>query len=80
MLAIKGHYKNGQVKLLNPIPDVKEAELYIIVVEKSNIVKSSETEFEEIGLHHFFDNDDDADIDWKKIFNINTIRNKNISN
>jgi hypothetical protein len=72
MLAIKGFYKNGQVELLNPIPNVKEAELYIIVIEKSNVVKSSETEFEETGLHHFFDTDDDKGVDWEDVFDVKT--------
>ncbi|RKZ38889.1 MAG: hypothetical protein DRQ49_13065 [Gammaproteobacteria bacterium] len=70
MLAIKGHYKNGQVKLLNPIPNVEEAELYIVVVEKPKIIKSSEEEFEEIGLHSFFDTNDDKDVDWEDVFDV----------
>lgn len=70
MLAIKGHYKNGQVKLLNPIPNVEEAELYIVVVEKSKIMKSSEEEFEEIGLHSFFETNDDKDVDWEDVFDV----------
>jgi hypothetical protein len=70
MLAIKGHYKNGQVNLLNPIPNIEEAELYIVVIEKPNMSKSPEEEFEEIGLHHFFDTDDDKDIDWEDVFDV----------
>ncbi len=34
------------------------------------MVKSPETEFEEIGLHNFFDTDDDVHVDWKKVFNV----------
>ncbi len=48
----------------------KEAELYKVVVEKSNIVKSPEEEFEEIGLHHFFDTDDDKEVDWEAFFDV----------
>ena len=70
MLAVKGHYKNGRVELLNPIPNVKEAELYIVVIEKTNMVKSPEEEFEEIGLYHFFDTDDDKGVDWEDVFDV----------
>ena len=34
MLAVKGIYKDGKIELLEPIKDVEEAELYIIVVPR----------------------------------------------
>lgn len=40
MLAVRGIYKNGKIKLLEPINEVEEAELYIVVVPKS-ITKGS---------------------------------------
>jgi hypothetical protein len=35
MLAVKGIYKDGKIELLEPINEVEEAELYIVVVPKS---------------------------------------------
>ena len=35
MLAVRGIYRNGKIKLLEPINEVEEAELYIIVVPKN---------------------------------------------
>jgi len=32
MLAIKGFYKNGKIKLLEPLPSVQSADLYIVAV------------------------------------------------
>jgi hypothetical protein len=43
MLAVKAHYKDGVIDLLEPIPEeIKEAELNIVVIPKSNVkVKTS---------------------------------------
>ena len=39
MLAVKAHYKDGVIDLLEPIPvEIKEAELNIVVIPR-NIVK-----------------------------------------
>jgi hypothetical protein len=84
MLAVKGHYKNGYIKLFSPLPSVSEAELYIIVVEKKDMLvnkpaqqfmatdeqQSSEQEFQEIGLQHFLMTDEDAQVDWEEVFNV----------
>jgi hypothetical protein len=82
MLAVKGHYKNGNIKLFSPLPSISEAELYIIVVDKDTQVnmpaqqfiatdkKSSEQEFKEIGLQHFFATDEDAQVDWEEVFDV----------
>jgi len=40
MQTVKGYYKQGQVQLLEPLLNVTEAELYIVVIDKSNMDKS----------------------------------------
>jgi hypothetical protein len=43
MLAVKAHYKDGVIDLLEPIPEeIKEAELNIVVIPR-NTVKLRET-------------------------------------
>jgi len=70
MQAVKAIYKEGNIHLLSPMPKVKEAELFIIVLDKndqaSGVTKSfrtetssSEEEFQTIGLTSFFDTEDD---------------------
>ncbi len=84
MLAIKAKYEKGRIELLEPIPDeVDAAELNIVVIprkKKDNPKisseeyvarpKTSEKEFKQIGLAAFFDNDNDADIDWEDYFGL----------
>ena len=84
MLAVKGTYKNGKIELLESMGDIKSADLYIVVMphktgkEKYRIaqevfqsrVMESEEEFKQVGLAHFFDTDDDADVDWEDAFGL----------
>ena len=53
MLAVRGIYRNGKIKLLEPIDEVEEAELYIIVVPK-NTTKNGDKNAEVIVNESFF--------------------------
>ena len=79
MQAVKAIYKEGTIHLLSPMPEVKEAELFIIVLDKDEqtrgVIKSfpietsnSIGEFQTIGLTNFFDTEDDNNIDWEELF------------
>ena len=81
MQAIKALYQQGQVHLLEPITNVDEAELLVIVLDKHAIAGSavktlipldsnSEQDFKALGLTHFFDTDEDQNIDWEDYFNV----------
>jgi hypothetical protein len=81
MQAVKAIYKEGNIHLLSAIPEVKEAELFIIVLDKddqaSGVAKSfrtetsrSEEEFQTIGLTNFFDTEDDNNVDWEELFDV----------
>lgn len=79
MLAVKGHYQNGKITLLEPLPDhVREAELNIIVLPRGEERDTSpaavrfcdgglttEEAYKAIGLRSFFETEDDADVDWE---------------
>ncbi|OQW71738.1 MAG: hypothetical protein BVN35_15490 [Proteobacteria bacterium ST_bin11] len=81
MQAIKAIYKDGNIQLLSPMPDINEAELFIIVLDKdkqSNAVASSfrntpsnsEEEFQALGLANYFDTEDDNNVDWEELFDV----------
>ena len=84
MLAVKGYYQDGTITLLEPLPqDVKEAELNIVVLPKKPKrhvsvpsdrfrlkERCSEDEFQALGLSAFFDNEDDANVDWENFFGL----------
>ncbi len=81
MQAVKALYKNGNIQLLTPIQGVDEAELFIIVLDKSEQASagsktfspqqsSSEQDFKAIGLASFFDSNEDNDVDWEDFFNV----------
>jgi len=53
MLAVKGIYKDGKIELLEPINEVEEAELYIIVVPK-NTTKNGDKNAEIIVNESFY--------------------------
>jgi len=53
MLAVRGIYRNGKIKLLEPINEVEEAELYIIVVPK-NTTKNGDKNAEVIVNESFY--------------------------
>ncbi len=79
MQAIKAIYTNGNIHLLAPLQGVKEAELFVIVLDKDDQANglaktfrsepsSSEEEFQAIGLNNFFGTEDDNDVDWEELF------------
>jgi hypothetical protein len=81
MQAIKAIYKEGSVHLLSPLPDVSEAELFVIVLDKDDtaggiarsfrtITTTSEEEFQAIGLTSFFDTEDDSNVSWEEVFGV----------
>jgi hypothetical protein len=81
MQAVKAIYKEGNIHLLSPMPGVKEAELFIIVLDKDDQASgvaqsfrtktsSSEEEFQAIGLTSFFDTEDDNNVDWEELFDV----------
>jgi len=81
MQAIKAIYKEGNIQLLSPMPEVSEAELFIIVLDKNDQARgvaksfhtatsSSEDEFRSIGLANFFDTEDDNNVDWEELFDV----------
>ena len=53
MLAVRGIYRNGKINLLEPINEVEEAELYIIVVPK-DITKNGDKNAEVIVNESFY--------------------------
>lgn len=76
---VKGIYRKGKIELMKPIQDLEEAELNVVIFpcgqNLTNFAKrftkrgySSEDEFKMIGLHHFFDKKNDADVDWEEVF------------
>jgi hypothetical protein len=72
MLAVKGTYRDGQIELLEPIPDsVTQADLHIIVVPKdSGYSNQGFDEFSAIARKAFFETDDDKDINWNDFFGL----------
>lgn len=81
MQAIKALYKGGSIQLLEPLKDVQEAELFVIVLDKDESTgsvvktfqastKSSEDDFKAIGLASFFDTQDDSNVDWEEVFDV----------
>lgn len=81
MQAVKAIYKDGNVQLLSPLPDVREAELFVIVLDKDDtaggmvrsfgtVSATSEEEFQAIGLTSFFDTEDDSNVSWEEVFDV----------
>ena len=84
MLAIKADYNNGKITFIDALPDrIKKARLTIVVDsedEQGEILipaqefaqkqRSSEEEFELIGLQSFFDTEDDKNVDWEDYFGL----------
>ena len=80
MQVIKALYQNGNIRLLEPIADVDQAQLFVIVLDKSpnspvKIFKAREMTYEQdfqaLGLAQFFATDDDQNINWEELFDIN---------
>ena len=84
MLSVKGHYRDGKITLLEPMPEgVREAELNIIVLPKQESRYSIDTveklpacesngewQFQSLGLKSFLDTEDDAEVDWENCFGL----------
>lgn len=81
MQAVKAIYKEGNIHLLAPLQGIKEAELFVIVLDKddqaSGVAKtfrseplSSEEEFQAIGLAGFFNTEEDNNVDWEDLFDV----------
>lgn len=81
MQAIKALYREGQIQLLSPLEGVTEAELFVIVLDKSEqaggvaksflrTMNSSEQDFNTIGQASFFATDEDNNVDWEDIFDV----------
>ncbi|MGX9365358.1 hypothetical protein ACTVJH_04880 [Desulfoplanes sp. PS50] len=79
MLAVKGHYKDGKITLLEPLPvSIHEAELNVVVLpvetddqkyfpSQEYICResTSEEDFKNLSLAVFFNDTDDANVDWE---------------
>ena len=82
MQAVKAIYKHGNIQLLEPLQDIEEAELFIIVIDKKDKMDyfsnhsftenkcNSEQEFKAIGLSNFFNTDEDNNVDWEEVFDV----------
>jgi hypothetical protein len=81
MQAVKALYQNGNIRLLEPIAGVDEAELFVLVLDQKpktssavntfiSLNPSSEQDFLAIGLSHFFDTEEDQNIDWEDMFDV----------
>ena len=84
MLAIKANYKDGKITFIDQMPDqIKKAKLTLVVEpidepEKATIPaqvfmvmeKDSESDYKLIGLHSFFDTENDKNINWEDYFGL----------
>lgn len=81
MQAVKAIYKQGRIELLAPLQGVTEAELFVIVLDKTeqtgDVVRSfrpieanSEQDFKALGLNSFFDTNEDNNVDWEDMFDV----------
>jgi len=84
MLAVKGYYKDGTIEIIEPLPpDIKEAELNIIIIPKEVKEKKyvpmdsfrithndSERDFKMLGLYKYFGEEDDRYVDWEEYFGL----------
>lgn len=84
MIAIRADYKDGKITLIEPMPNqIRKARLTIVVEPENEPEKlfipekefmvmgnESETEYKLIGLHAFFDTEDDKNINWEDYFGL----------
>lgn len=84
MLAVKGYYKDGKITLLEPLTEhILEAELYVVVLPMETADQhdfpsqghacrktTSEDDFKNLGLSVFFNDNDDATVDWEDCFGL----------
>jgi len=81
MQAVKALYKQGRIELLAPLQGITEAELFVIVLDKTEqtgdvaqsvkpMEANSEQEFKSLGLSSFFDTNEDNSVDWEDMFDV----------
>ena len=84
MIAIRADYIDGKITFIEPMPvQIRKAKLTIVVdpenepekisiPDKEYLVmeKDSETEYKLIGLHSYFDTEDDKNINWEDYFGL----------
>ena len=81
MQAVKALYRQGRIELLAPLQGISEAELFVIVLDKTeqtgDVAQSfkpmeinSEQEFKSLGLNSFFDTNEDNKVDWEDMFDV----------
>ena len=94
MLAIKVYYNNGKITFIDALPErIKKARLTIIFEVEDEMdeisisgqeftqkQRSSEEEFELIGLQSFFDTEDDKNVDWYEFFQLTENEKYNAAN
>lgn len=79
MQVVKALYREGNIQLLSPLTDIKQAELLVIVLdqegepglpEATSMPADSEQDFKALGMASFFDTDEDQQIDWEEVFDV----------
>jgi hypothetical protein len=81
MQVVKAIYQAGNIQLLSPLVGVEEAELLIVVLDKEGktgipavafrgLPGDSEQDFKALGITHFFDTDEDREVDWEEVFDV----------
>ena len=84
MIAIKANYSNGKITFIDTLPEtIKNARLTIVVEPENEpekiaipdkeymvMERNSEAEYNLIGLHSFFDTEDDKNINWEDYFGL----------
>ncbi len=82
MIAIKALYDNGKITWIDPLPEqIKKAKLTIVFEPENDDEKisipakefvalesESESEYKLVGLHSFFDTEDDKNVNWEEYF------------
>lgn len=81
MQVVKALYHSGNIQLLAPLVGVEEAELVVVVLDRDGetnlpagmfrrVPDNSEQDFKALGMTHFFDTNDDNEIDWEEVFDV----------
>ena len=81
MQAVKAVYRHGRIQLLEPLTDIEDAELLVIVLDREGktgipasifqaTAKDSEQDFQALGMAGFVATDDDSDVDWEQAFDV----------
>ena len=81
MQVVKALYRSGDIQLLAPLTGIEEAELLVIVLDRDGetslpartfrrLPDDSEQNFKALGMAHFFDTDDDNEVEWAEVFDV----------